>query len=96
MSGIVHVVDNPGLPDLEFEKFCELYLELLVELTPVDTGFCQSQWAYVIDPSGQFATFYNDAPYAEYLDRGWSKQAPSGMTGPADAKIPFLVAQSWA
>lgn len=94
MAGIVHVIDNPGLSPDGFERFCELYLDVIIELTPVDTGFCATQWSYVIDPSYEFVTFYNDAPYAEYLERGWSKQAPNGMTGPADAQIPYLVLQS--
>lgn len=94
MAGIVHTVDNPGLTPEQFEVFCELYLEVIKDLTPVDTGYCSEQWTYEIDSSYEFATFVCDCEYAEYLERGHSKQAPTGMTGPADAQIPHLVALS--
>lgn len=93
MAGIIHRVANPGLTKSQFKEFVGLYLELLIELTPVDTGFCSQQWHAAINASYTVATFTNTADYAEYLDRGWSKQAPSGMTGPADAQIDELVQQ---
>lgn len=93
MGGIVHRVNNPDLETrAEFEEFCDLFMDLLVELTPVDTGACAASWSYKIMGMA-YAVFINDAEYAEYLDRGHSKQAPNGMTGPADDQIDEIADQ---
>jgi hypothetical protein len=91
MSYVIITLDNPrnaaGVlkADIEtFRRICDASLKVLEDLTPVDTGFCRSQWSYEIDSEGDFATFYCTCPYSSYLNRdpGWSKQAPHGMTGP--------------
>lgn len=66
----------------------ELY-RYLIDLTPVDTGFCAEQWDYGVTEDE--ATFLNDAEYASYLEDGWSKQAPNGMIGPALAELPNIL-----
>lgn len=68
------------IPDV-FIMAMDAFLELLIELTPVDTGFCSESWDANI--SEDEATFFNSAEYASYLDDGWSQQAPDGMTEPA-------------
>lgn len=47
-----------------------------VELTPIDTGNARRSTKLVKD------TIEAKYPYAERLDKGWSKQAPKGMTQP--------------
>lgn len=77
-------------PD-NWDSLCEDFLNLLQDLTPVDTGYCQESWEF--SNNSQSATFHNSAEYASFLDEGWSKQAPTGMTGPALDELPSLVAQ---
>jgi hypothetical protein len=66
--------------------------EAIVENTPIDTGYARSRWTYyeedVIRISFSFKNplfikltdtrwvFSNDASYIQYLNEGWSKQAP--------------------
>jgi len=49
-------------------------------LTPVDTGFAKSQWRKQ-DQARGFKVI-NATPYIPFLDEGWSKQAPKGITKP--------------
>ena len=46
--------------------------------TPVDTGRARGNWHVEFDGE-QSATIYNNLPYMERLENGWSKQAPAGM-----------------
>ena len=66
----------------------EDFQDLLIELTPVDTGFCSESWELQLDED--LAVFHNDAEYSSYLDEGWSKQAPQGMTDPALEQLPDI------
>lgn len=45
--------------------------------TPVDSGNCKGNWAYVTRKDGTVLV-YNNTEYLEYLAKGSSKQAPSG------------------
>lgn len=54
-----------------------------VQTTPKDTGNAKRRTRLSGD------TIRADYPYAKVLDRGWSKQAPRGMTRPT---IEFLKA----
>jgi hypothetical protein len=67
-------------------------LDALIINTPIDTGYARSRWKYdteqVFRLSFSFANpafvkfidtrqvVVNDAPYIQYLNEGWSKQAP--------------------
>lgn len=46
--------------------------------TPVDTGRARGNWQVEFNGS-QEATIYNNLPYIERLENGWSQQAPTGM-----------------
>lgn len=67
----------------------EEFFSILVELTPVATGFCADSWGADISPDE--ATFSNSCDYSSYLDEGWSDQAPSGMINPALDQLPDLL-----
>lgn len=92
MSYVIFTLDNPrnaqGIlkadPEV-FQMICDEFGQVLIDLTPVDTGFCSSSWTWQVDSTSDFCTFVCECEYSEYLDRnpGWSKQAPRGMTGPA-------------
>lgn len=54
-------------------------------LTPVDTGYAKSQWKKRDQAKGFKVT--NATPYIPFLDEGWSKQAPKGITKPTVRKM---------
>ena len=82
MGTITLVIDNATLEPEDFEDLCDEFLDILMDLTPVDTGYCQDAWS-ITNQDDKGATFYNSAEYSSYLDEGWSDQAPNGITGPA-------------
>lgn len=90
MPAIRLVVNNTRLDEYTFQSVCEELLDTLMDLTPVDTGFCRDSWSMDFSPAS--CTFVNDAEYASYLDEGWSQQAPNGMTKPALEKLPTIIA----
>lgn len=49
-------------------------------LTPVDSGYARSQWKKRDQARGFKVT--NATPYIPFLDQGWSRQAPKGITKP--------------
>lgn len=89
MPAISLTIENSSLPEPEFEDLSREVFDRLVQLTPVDTGFCADSWEY--DFQGDSCTFYNPCDYASYLDDGWSNQAPDGMTRPVLQELPALV-----
>jgi hypothetical protein len=79
MSSIsVSIHNNMGLEPDEFQSLCERIYESIVENTPVDTGYCQSQWdiSFMSDDECEIS---NGCDYVSYLEDGHSKQAPHGM-----------------
>ena len=89
MSTIRLAIRKPDdMPDAVFFGAMEDFLQLLIELTPVDTGFCAASWEMQLDEV--LAIFYNNAEYSSFLDEGWSKQAESGMTDPALEQLPDI------
>lgn len=82
MGTIRLAIERPDdiIPDI-FIMAMDEFLNVLIELTPVDTGFCSESWDANIGDDN--AVFFNSAEYASYLDDGWSQQAPNGMTEPA-------------
>lgn len=89
MPAISLTIQNTRLEPEQFRDVCDEMLDLLMDLTPVDTGFCRDSW--YMDFSDEECTFRNEAEYASYLDEGWSTQAPNGMTGPALERLPEIV-----
>lgn len=90
MSIISLTIERPiEIPIDAFESAIEDFLELLIELTPVDTGYCQDSWSIDI-LTDDYAVLTNSADYASFLDEGWSNQAPNGMTEPALMELPDL------
>lgn len=89
MPAISLTINNTSLDEDRFRDVCDEMLDLLMDLTPVDTGLCRDSWMMDFDPSS--CTFSNDTEYASYLDEGWSKQAPNGMVTPALEKLPEII-----
>jgi hypothetical protein len=77
------------IPDDVFVHAMQDFYDLLVELTPVDTGFCSESWELDLDTD--LAIFFNAADYSSYLDEGWSSQAPNGITDPALEQLPDIL-----
>lgn len=50
------------------------------EITPIDTGNAKSKTKFTNTSKGGSIT--GDYPYANRLNKGYSKQAPEGMTDP--------------
>jgi hypothetical protein len=79
MPGIEVEINNTHNRDPAlFEEQCYECFNLIVERTPVDTGFCQDGWEIEAAEEGTFI-IYNRTEYVSYLEDGWSKQAPSGF-----------------
>jgi hypothetical protein len=82
MGTVTLTIENFTLEPTDFRDLCAEFLDLLMDLTPVDTGTCRDSW--VIEGWAESeATFFNSPDYSSFLDEGWSEQAPDGMTGPA-------------
>lgn len=77
------------IPDSVFLHAMDDFLDVLIELTPVDTGFCADSWEMFGDEN--LMVFYNNADYSSYLDEGWSNQAPNGITDPALEQLPDIL-----
>lgn len=79
---------SPG----QFDDICTELLDYIVTISPVDTGLFADSWEMNVNyPS---ARLFNDTPYASYLDKGWSDQAPEGVTRPALAYLKTLVSNA--
>lgn len=92
MPAISIEVTNETMNPDGFMLMCERGLEILKDLTPVDTGFCRDQWE-IAELSGSYCQYYNSTEYVSYLDDGWSKQAPDGMTRPFLRRLKALKQQ---
>lgn len=89
MSTVRLAIRRPdGMPEDVFIHSMEDFLQVLIELTPVDTGFCQDSWE--MEGDEDLMVFHNNAEYSSFLDDGWSQQAPDGMTDPALAELPDI------
>ena len=89
MAGIIINVTTRRLDEEEFIDVMEQLFDYIVAISPVDTGYFASQWE--IDVDYPDATIYNDTDYGEYLDEGWSKQAPNGISKPAEIFLRKLI-----
>ena len=80
MPGIhISLHNDPEVLDPDtFQSTCEDIFNEIYGRTPVDTGYCQSQWEIQFVGSND-CEIWNDCSYASYLEDGHSKQAPHGM-----------------
>jgi hypothetical protein len=81
MAGIYIYFQTFKLTEVEFAELVDNVYNFLIGKSPVDTGYFQDQWE--LEYSYPECWFINNTDYGEYLDDGWSKQAPNGMTEPA-------------
>lgn len=81
MASLIIHFETVRLAEAEFAELCDNVLNYLITISPVDTGYFQGQWE--LDYNYPECDFINDTDYASYLDEGWSKQAPNGLTEPA-------------
>lgn len=89
MPAIIIHVETRRLSEEDFLDVCEQTFDYIQEISPVDTGYFESQWE--MDFNFPECDFINNTDYASYLDDGWSKQAPNGITQPAIRFIQSLV-----
>lgn len=89
MAGILINITTRRLSEEDFYEVMDELLSYVIQISPVDTGFFASQWE--LDVQYPDATLYNDTAYGEYLDEGWSKQAPDGLTKPVIKYLRELV-----
>jgi hypothetical protein len=74
----VTIKNDMGLDPGDFESLCDEIFNEIVDNTPVDTGYAQSQWN--IDfPNEDTCVISNDCDYISFLEDGHSSQAPNGM-----------------
>lgn len=71
--------DMRGVPAKAYDHF--------KSITPIDTGNARNKTTLVGN------TIQANYPYAVRLDKGWSKQAPSGMVEPTKRFIEQLIKQ---
>ena len=69
----------------ELTKLNKKVHKFFVKKTPIDTGHAKRN---TLLKKGKINAKYK---YASYLDVGWSKQAPKGMTGPTTDYITKLI-----
>lgn len=83
--GISYTLQQDDMPDEVYRPLMEEILDMLIDLTPVSTGYAASRWRLNDD------TCENDCEYAEYLEEGISAQAPDGIIGPVSEQVPDMV-----
>ena len=82
--------DVKAAMDKVIEEVAAEVLERVKDLTPVDTGFAQSQWK-LDEVNEEGFEISNNANYIEYLENGSSTQAPNGMLGITLMEVPDMV-----
>lgn len=78
MGGVVTRIENPGLSPEQWQAAVNDMLDFVQSVTPVKTGRLQAGWR--VNTSGDAATFYNDTPYAEYVNDGTPRMDAHEMT----------------
>ena len=73
----------------EVAKKC---LDYVIDISPVDTGRFSESWTLSTTDEG--FVLHDDCEYSSYLDRGWSKQAPQGLTRPLLEYLKSLLGMS--
>lgn len=85
MATIEFSVDMGDIPDEVVPLVMDDLFRLIVDATPVRTGYAQSQWK--LDGT----TISNDCDYISFLEDGWSDQAPDGMVAPALEQLSDII-----
>lgn len=88
MPSIEVTIDQSEIPDEVFFPVLDEVFNMIVDATPVATGYAAGQWRLQGD------TISNDCEYISYLEDGWSDQAPDGMVGPALDEMPSLLREA--
>lgn len=77
-------IEIPDIDDLKEYIIEEVALRIQAR-TPVDTGNARDGWNIDGD------AIVNMVPYVQYLEFGWSQQAPNGMVRVTLAEVPQLI-----
>lgn len=89
MATLDFTINQDYFPDEVFDQVVNEIFNMIVDATPVATGFAQSQWT--LDIGDTDARIANDCEYISFLEDGWSDQAPNGMVAPALDALPDLL-----
>ena len=82
---------NPQeISDDDWLNICQEVFDLVVELSPVDTGEFKSAWEFNVI-SNDIIEIYNPLEYASFLEDGWSEQAPDGVLQVAIEDLPSIL-----
>jgi hypothetical protein len=76
LRGDLSVLDPKKIDDF-MKEFLEIFLERVVERTPVKTGLLQASWGGEV--KGDVITIENPVEYASYVEYGTVKMAPRAM-----------------
>ena len=94
-KGFADFVNDMEVLEARFDEFLQEFMwgvlldayELVVPLTPVDTGVLRSAWkmdGVTFDGHTLVATFSNDMNYASYVEYGHAWPYWGGIAGPGD------------
>lgn len=84
---------NPEqISDEAWKDICLEMFNYVVALTPVDTGYCLSNWE-MEKVDRDIYIIKNETPYVSFLEDGWSGQAPGGMLQPALQRLGTFIRQ---
>jgi hypothetical protein len=85
VADISVTVELGDVPDDVASLVMDDLFNLIVDATPVRTGFAQSHWKMADN------VISNDCDYISFLEDGWSDQAPDGMIGPALEQLSDII-----
>ena len=74
----------------DWADICEELYDLVIELSPVDTGNFRDSWE-LNELAEDIYELYNPVEYASFLEDGWSSQAPRGVLEVALERLPGLI-----
>ena len=82
---------NPQeISDEDWSSICLELFDVVVALSPVDTGAFQDAWE-LNQPARDIFEILNTLEYASFLEDGWSAQAPNGVLEPALQRLPSII-----
>jgi hypothetical protein len=82
---------NPQeISEEDWFNICDELFELIIKLSPVDTGNFRDAWE-LNQVAGDIFEIYNSTEYASFLEDGWSVQAPNGVVEVALQKLPGII-----
>ena len=72
--------------DQTVRSVAKTFFDEVKKRTPVRSGLAKRSWKFNKSSNRKFVV-HNKQPYIGRLDRGYSKQAPEGMTRPALSEV---------